>query len=87
LSEEYPLAKLTGVGASPKFSKYIPRNNLQFIQSDILKGLPFENNSFDFVHMRFFRMSFIEDEWEEKVIKEILRVCKPSGWVELLDLE
>ncbi|CAB4409929.1 unnamed protein product [Rhizophagus irregularis] len=87
LSEDYPSAKFVGLDKISKFPKDFSQNNLQFTQGDILEGLPFEDDSFDFVHMRFVLMEFTEEQWEEKVIKELVRVCKPNGWIELLEIE
>jgi ubiquinone/menaquinone biosynthesis C-methylase UbiE len=87
LSEDYPLAKFVGLDKVSKFPKDFSQSNLQFTQGDILEGLPFEDNSFDFVHMRFAIMEFTEEQWEEKVVKELVRVCKPGGWVEFLEIE
>src|SRR2546421_2893683 len=42
LSKDYPLAKFIGLDMIPIFPKEFSQNNLQFIQGDILKGLPFE---------------------------------------------
>ncbi|GBC07928.1 hypothetical protein RclHR1_00780008 [Rhizophagus clarus] len=87
LSEDYPLAKFVGVDKTSKFPKDFSQNNLQFIKGDILKGLPFEDDSFDFVHMRFVIMEFTDEQWEDIIIKELVRVCKPGGWIEFLELE
>ena len=87
LSKDYPLAKFVGLDILPVFAKDYSQDNLQFIQGDVLKGLPFGDNSFDFVHTRFVTIEFTEEQWEENVIKELVRVCKPGGWVELLEIE
>src|SRR5215469_6711035 len=49
LSKDYPLAKFVGLDILPTFPKDYIQDNLQFIQGDILKSLPFEDNYFDFV--------------------------------------
>jgi len=87
LSKDYPSAKFVGLDRLSTFPKDYSQDNLQFIQGDILNGLPFEDDSFDFVHMRFVLPSFTEEQCEEDVIKELVRVCKPGGWIELLEIE
>ena len=87
LSKEYPLAKFIGLDMSPTFPKEFSQNNLQFIQGNILKGLLFENDTFDFVHMRLLVVAFTQNQWEETVVKELVRVCKPGGWVELVEVD
>jgi ubiquinone/menaquinone biosynthesis C-methylase UbiE len=44
-----------------------------------LKGLPFEDNTFDFVHLRRLLVEFTPEQWNEIVVKELIRVCKPDG--------
>jgi ubiquinone/menaquinone biosynthesis C-methylase UbiE len=46
--------------------------NTQFIQANILDGLPFENNEFDFVYIRALGLSFSETQWLESVYKNFL---------------
>ncbi|PKK75894.1 S-adenosyl-L-methionine-dependent methyltransferase [Rhizophagus irregularis] len=88
LSKTYPVAKFIGLDLlTPLLPKDFSQNNLQFVQSDILKGLPFEDGSIDFVHMRCLTAAFTERQWEEVVIKELVRVCKPGGWIELLEID
>ena len=67
---------------SPGDSKIPP--NASFSQVDIVKGLPFDDNTFDFVHLRFLVQYLTEEQWNEKVIKELLRVTKVGGWIEIM---
>ncbi|CAJ0754145.1 19884_t:CDS:2, partial [Entrophospora sp. SA101] len=50
-------------------------------------GLPFEDNSFDFVHIRSLFYDFTESQWMNIIYKETLRVLKPGGWLEIADPE
>ena len=51
---------------------------------NILETLPYEDNTFDFVHMRLMIFALREDEWPG-AIKELLRVTKPGGLVQIVD--
>ncbi|CAG8693818.1 4968_t:CDS:2 [Funneliformis caledonium] len=68
---------------------YFPRDlaknlkNVKFIKHDILGGIPYENNTFDFIYMRFTMKYFTEAEWKTIIIPEIVRVCKHGGWIEV----
>ncbi|CAB4491469.1 S-adenosyl-L-methionine-dependent methyltransferase [Rhizophagus irregularis] len=71
-----------GIDISPTFPNQIKPANTQFIQANILDGLPFENNEFDFVYIRALGLSFSETQWLELILPDILRVIKPGGWIE-----
>jgi hypothetical protein len=50
----------------------------------VLEGLPFEDNSFDFVHMRLLITAIPSTQWPA-VVRELVRVATHSGWVELAE--
>jgi SAM-dependent methyltransferase len=58
--------------------------NFEFRQANALKGLPFEDASFDFVHQRLM-VSAVPISQFAKVVAEIVRVTRPGGWVELVE--
>jgi cytochrome P450/ubiquinone/menaquinone biosynthesis C-methylase UbiE len=62
----------------------LPPQNYQFVKGDVLKGLPFDNQSFDFVHQRFLILGIPAALWQ-KVLAELLRLTKTGGWVELVE--
>ncbi|CAG8482091.1 9878_t:CDS:2 [Ambispora gerdemannii] len=88
VSDKYPLAKVWGIDTSnfsSNFSASIPLNSV-FLHIDVLKGLPFADNTFDLIHTQCLTFTFTEIEWE-KVMKEFLRVLKPGiGWLSLLEI-
>ncbi|GAN09273.1 hypothetical protein MAM1_0255d08798 [Mucor ambiguus] len=60
--------------------------NVSFIQHDATLGLPYEDNTFDLVHMRMFLIAFNKYQYAD-CMKEVLRVTKPNGIVQLLEVE
>ncbi|KAJ3575562.1 hypothetical protein NP233_g1012 [Leucocoprinus birnbaumii] len=61
-------------------------SNVQFIVKSILE-LPAEwTNRFTFVHQRLLVCALRKKEWPQ-VLKEIYRVLKPGGWVQLTEVE
>ncbi|KAJ3063204.1 hypothetical protein HDU98_000960 [Podochytrium sp. JEL0797] len=58
----------------------------QFRVANVLDRLPYEDNTFDFVHMRLLIAAFPKDKWVP-AIQELLRVTKRGGWVELCEAE
>ncbi|RGB30522.1 S-adenosyl-L-methionine-dependent methyltransferase [Rhizophagus diaphanus] len=85
MSTDFPRSSFTGVDMSPIYPGDIKPRNLTFHTANVLEGLPFTDNTFDFVYMRFLMTAFTEDDWQNKVIKELIRVCKPGGWIEIME--
>ncbi|CAG8582913.1 3835_t:CDS:2 [Acaulospora morrowiae] len=83
-SVEYPNARFTGIDIVETFPSLVKPQNVEFHQANILKGLPFPDNTFDFVMIRLMIFAFTIDEWE-KAVREAVRVCKVGGWVEMME--
>lgn len=58
--------------------------NYRFVQADLLKGLPFPDQSFDFVHQRFLMLALPASAWPG-VLRELVRVTRVGGWVEIVE--
>lgn len=58
--------------------------NYQFQQGDLLQGLPFAEQTFDFVHQRLLVMGIPTQRWVA-VIAELLRATRSGGWIELIE--
>ncbi|KAG9296736.1 hypothetical protein G9A89_001368 [Geosiphon pyriformis] len=89
MAQAYPMSEFIGcdlLGSSfhtSTNSGYIPRN-AKFLKANILDGLPFENDSFEFIRISMFFTTLTEAEWLT-VIKELTRVLCPGGWLELME--
>ncbi|RIA88729.1 S-adenosyl-L-methionine-dependent methyltransferase [Glomus cerebriforme] len=83
---DYPLCNFVGLDISLVPSSTSDVNNITFIQSNVLDGLPFKDNTFDFVHQRSWMSSLSMKQWEP-LIRELKRVCKVGGWLELLETD
>ncbi|GBB86499.1 hypothetical protein RclHR1_12920006 [Rhizophagus clarus] len=83
----YERTQFVGVDLVPIFPTEIKPHNLEFKRCDILNGLPFNNNEFDLVCIQNSSLCFTENQWKEIVIPEMVRVTKPNGWVEIMDVE
>jgi ubiquinone/menaquinone biosynthesis C-methylase UbiE len=64
-------------------SKHAPLNNFHFIQANAREPLDFEDGVFDFIHSRI-PDAFLTEELWPRYIREMVRVCQPGGWVELV---
>jgi ubiquinone/menaquinone biosynthesis C-methylase UbiE len=58
--------------------------NHAFVQANVMEGLPFADNSFDYVHMRLLLFAIPHTSWPA-VTRELLRVTRPGGWVESVE--
>jgi len=85
MAESYPKATFTGVDFAPIFPQEKKPENAKFLQANILDGLPFLDDTFDFVHMRLLVTAFSAKEWTEKVIPELVRITRQGGWVEFME--
>nr|BBH93661.1 hypothetical protein KTA_18600 [Thermogemmatispora argillosa] len=83
LARQFPHAEVIGLDLE-QVKASTPPPNYRFVQGDVLKGLPFENNSFDFVHQRLLFLAIPLAAWPG-VVQELARVTSPGGWVELLE--
>ncbi|CAG8461880.1 11621_t:CDS:2, partial [Acaulospora colombiana] len=87
LATEYEKSEFFGVDMSPVFPAHIKPSNSNFIKANVLNGLPFPPNEFDYIHISFMHGSFKDDQWQNIVIPELIRVLKPGGWLEFYDVE
>ncbi|CAG8777074.1 25164_t:CDS:2, partial [Gigaspora margarita] len=87
LQMNYDKTSFVGIDISPIFPMEIKPSNVNFKEANILDGIPYPDESFDFVHMRYMFPSFTQMQWEEIVINEIVRVIKIGGWLELCEYE
>ncbi|RIA85892.1 S-adenosyl-L-methionine-dependent methyltransferase [Glomus cerebriforme] len=81
----YPKARFTGVDIVPTYPIQTKPRNVEFLQANIVKyGIPYEDNTFDYVFCRLMNFSFTIKDWKN-VINEICRVCKVGGYIEFME--
>ncbi|CAG8721197.1 15196_t:CDS:2 [Cetraspora pellucida] len=80
----YTLAEVVGIDISPYQPTQIKPKNFTFIKANVLEGLPFEDNTFDFVFQRYLVASYPKDKWPF-IVNELVRVLKPGGFLELCE--
>ncbi|KAF9485172.1 S-adenosyl-L-methionine-dependent methyltransferase [Pholiota conissans] len=57
---------------------------VEWVHGNLLDGLPFPGNHFDFVRMAGLGLAIPEDEWQS-VLEEIHRVMKPKAVLEIIE--
>ncbi|CAG8543863.1 10882_t:CDS:2 [Gigaspora margarita] len=86
MSSDYPNSTFIGIETIQMFPIQKP-NNVEFkLHEDFNTRFPFEDNSFDFIHMRFCWFYFTFDQWRTTIIKELVRLLKPGGWLEFIEI-
>jgi len=84
MAAEFPNSDFVGIDTAPTFPKATKRTNVTFFQASVLKGLPFDDEVFDFVYMDHAVLNFTEKEWAT-ALSEIIRVAKINAYVELME--
>ncbi|HEU0026037.1 MAG TPA: methyltransferase domain-containing protein [Ktedonobacterales bacterium] len=83
----FPHTNVIGVDLNPPTMENtagaVPEN-FAFTPGNILEGLKFADGSFDLVHMRLLLFAIPEARWPD-VVRELARVTRPGGWVELVE--
>ncbi|KAJ2964658.1 hypothetical protein NQZ79_g542 [Umbelopsis isabellina] len=84
IAGEYPKSEVVGIDMTSMFPAEIKPVNCQFMRTNILEKLPFDDESFDFIFMRFIQMGIEEEQWDI-VLEELVRVAKPGAYIELVE--
>jgi len=89
MARAFPDAEVVGVDMTSPAVAYAepdqpPPTNYRFQLANILDGLPFPDNTFNYVHMRFVGIGIPIARWSE-VVTDLIRVTAPGGWVELME--
>nr|CAG8616449.1 356_t:CDS:2 [Entrophospora candida] len=80
MAEEFPKSSFIGIDIVIDLNdskKELPEN-LAVIRHNILDGLPFPDDTFDFVHQKHMTQSLKIDQWSF-VIDELIRITKPGA--------
>lgn len=84
MAADYPRSTFVGIDVADTFPTSNVPANCKFFKANVLKTLPFDEGEFDYVFQRFLFPAFTPEDWAIAV-KEIVRVTKPGGWIELFE--
>ena len=85
IATAYPLAQVIGFDLEDMPPTSSTPLNYQFQQGNLLNGLPFPAQQFQYVHQRLLVAAIPLDIWPW-VISELHRVTQPGGWLELVEM-
>ncbi|KAI8139215.1 S-adenosyl-L-methionine-dependent methyltransferase [Fennellomyces sp. T-0311] len=80
----YPKATFIGIDQDKFYPQDIKPKNCHFRQYNIEDGLPFPDNSIDYIYQRDMNWGLSTDLWKASM-REYMRVLKPGGWIELVE--
>ncbi|ORE01241.1 S-adenosyl-L-methionine-dependent methyltransferase [Rhizopus microsporus var. microsporus] len=80
--QEHPNCIYHGCDIVDVTYKNIDVKQFTFSLGNVTNRLPYEDNTFDFVHMRLFVACLRKDEWTT-ALSEVIRVTKPGGMIQL----
>ncbi|KAI9597220.1 S-adenosyl-L-methionine-dependent methyltransferase [Syncephalis fuscata] len=83
-AEEFSQSEISCIDMSPAPSLAKLPNNVKFETMNALKGIKYEDNTFDYVYMRLLCSSVPEDYWPV-LVKDLARVCTSGGTIELVE--
>ncbi|KAI8391166.1 S-adenosyl-L-methionine-dependent methyltransferase [Radiomyces spectabilis] len=86
MSTEYPKSDFTGVDLRDVTFPTKKASNSHFLVGNVLTGLPFPDNTFDFVQMRLLVAAIRVEEWPS-AMKELMRVTKPGGLIQSIEID
>ncbi|KAJ3379397.1 hypothetical protein HDU84_006709 [Entophlyctis sp. JEL0112] len=83
----YPGAEIFGVDiAESAVNSAAVGDGITLMFGNVLDRLPFEDNTFDYVHQRLLVLGMPKQRFAD-AIRELVRVTKPGGWIELLEVD
>ncbi|RIB30402.1 S-adenosyl-L-methionine-dependent methyltransferase [Gigaspora rosea] len=84
MATKYPLIKVYGLDISSNQAVSIKPKNFTFVKANVLEGIPFDNDSFDYVFQRHLLGGYPRVKWPY-AINELVRVLKPGGFLEMIE--
>ncbi|KAL7273757.1 hypothetical protein RUND412_003357 [Rhizina undulata] len=81
MADKYSSAEVIGIDLSPIQSRWIPPN-VTFEVDDVEDTWYYQDNSFDFIHLR--NMAGFIYDWP-KLYRQAFKALKPGGWIEVHD--
>ncbi len=89
----YPTMYVVGVDIDQRIMAYARAqarvqalHNASFVVMDVAQPLPLPDASFDFVQARFLNSFLLKNAWPD-VMREMLRITRPGGWLRLIEAD
>ncbi|CAO3635617.1 unnamed protein product [Mucor hiemalis] len=86
MAVEYPKSKFVGVDTTVSENVMFKLPNVTLLPGDVVKGLDFPDNSFDYIQMRVAGTILRTKEWP-KALEEVYRLLRPGGCIGFFEFE
>lgn len=84
MAADYPWTQFVGVDIATHHPDLTLPSNVTFQQGDVMDGLPFSMQSFDYIHVRMLATGIHASRWIS-LLQEIFRVTSVGGFVEIVE--
>jgi ubiquinone/menaquinone biosynthesis C-methylase UbiE len=85
MAREFPHAKVIGTDIEiPPMQTGALQSNTLFLINNVMQGLPFQDQAFDFVHQRLLAAAIPVANWKP-LVQELVRVTRSGGYIELIE--
>ncbi|CAG8762666.1 16436_t:CDS:2, partial [Dentiscutata erythropus] len=84
MSSDFQNCQFVGVDKTPQHFIANKPKNVDFVSADVTKGLPFNDESFDFIHIQNLVFDLRDKQWDS-LIRECVRVLRPGGYIEITE--
>lgn len=65
MAKTFPNSSFYGIDISSVFPENIKPSNIEFLTGNIAKSIPFEDNTFDYIHQRLVIVGLTEVDWQK----------------------
>jgi SAM-dependent methyltransferase len=84
IAQSLSFSRIVGIDTKEHIQRSQLPSHYLCVQGDLLSGLPYASASFDYVHQSFMATQIKASAWPG-MLRELYRVTRPGGWVELLE--
>lgn len=86
MARAFPQSLVLGFDIDPALFGTRPPDNCLLRAGNILSGLPLPEQFADFTHQRFLVLALPDERWPG-VVRELVRVTRAGGWLELVETD